>query len=227
VGYQERCEMADASGETQTFWREYMLYHRTRGFAFLVDTEEGWSVVAPITGAPSVKANGVKWQGRDYALKYIYRATTTHVLGEFYWPVQQGQITRNADYACRLNGKTWLLNRESTDAEVVWSAGEAIDHSQVMKAFNLADQPVAAFRRDARPAGDGEFWGLPTWAWLLILFVLVVVMLAQCSDDCDEVASRYGEHSTEYRQCRSTASSGRSGSSGGSHGGYSSGGFHK
>ena len=102
-----------------------------------------------------------------------------------------------------------------------------LDHAQVMKAFNLADQPVAAFRRDARPAGDGEFWGLPTWAWLLTLFVLVIVMLAQCSDECDEVASRYGEHSTEYRQCRSNASSGRSGSSGGSHGGYSSGGFHK
>ena len=231
VGYQERCEMADASGEAQTFWREYLLYHRTRGFAFLVDTEEGWSVVAPITGAPSVKANGVKWQERDYALKYIYRATTTHVLGEFYWPVQRDQVTRNADYACRADGKTLLLNRESTGAEVVWSAGEAIDHSQVMKAFNLTDQPVAAFRRDVKPTGGGEFWGLPTWAWLVIMFVLVVILLARCSDDCDDVGERYGEQSAEYRQCKSSSSSGRSsnwsGSHGSSHGGYSSGGSHK
>lgn len=231
VGYQERCELADASSDEQTFWREYLLYERTRGFAFLVDSEDGWSVVAPITGAPSVKANGVKWQGRHYALKYIYRATTTHVLGEFYWPVHRDQVTRNADYACREAGKTLLLNRESTGAEVVWSSGEAIDHEQVMKAFGLGDRPVAAFRRDVKPIGDGVFWGLPMSVWLLLLFVLVVILLAQCSDDCDDVKDRYGDQSAEYRQCRSnsSSSSGRSGSGswGSSHGGYSSGGFHK
>jgi hypothetical protein len=32
--------------------REYLLYNKIEGFAFLVDTEEGWSLVRPLTGAP-------------------------------------------------------------------------------------------------------------------------------------------------------------------------------
>ncbi len=227
VGYQERCEKADSPEATQVFWREYLLYHRSRGFAFLVDAADGWSVVAPITGAPSVAANGVKWQGRHYTLKYIYRGVTTHVLGEFYWPVQRDQITRNADYACREGEKTLLLNRESTGAEVVWSAGEAIDHDVVMKAFGLTGQPVAAFKRDVKPMGDGVLWGLPTSVWLAILFVLVVLMLLMCSNDCADVRERYGDQSLEYRQCISRPSGRGGGSGGGSYGGYSSGGFHK
>ncbi len=228
VGYQERCEEAESPDDEQTFWREYLLYERTRGFAFLVDSEEGWSVVSPITGAPKVSGHGVKWRGRQYSLQYSYGAVTTYVLGEFYWPVRKGQRTRNTDYACREGGKNHLLNRESSGSEVVWSAGETIDHQMVMRAFGLSKQPVAAFKRDTRPTGDGVFWGLPTWAWLLILFVLIVILLAQCSDDCDDVKDRYGDQSAEYRQCRhsSGGSSGRS-SWGSSHGGYSSGGFHK
>ena len=41
----------DAEEET-TFWREYLLFNQTEGFAFLVDTDEGWSIVRPLTGAP-------------------------------------------------------------------------------------------------------------------------------------------------------------------------------
>lgn len=229
VGYQERCEEAETDEDEQTFWREYLLYERTRGFAFLVDSEDGWSVVAPITGAPKVSGHGVKWRGRQYSHKYSYGALTTHVLGEFYWPVRQGQRTRNADYGCREGGKNLVLNRESTGAEVVWSSGETIDHQLVMRAFGLGPQAAAAFKRDVKPTGDGGFWGLPMWVWLLILFVLVIILLARCSDDCDDVKSRYGEQSAEYQQCRSSSSSsgGRSSGWGSSHGGYNSGGFHK
>lgn len=231
VGYQERCELADEDGEAQTFWREYLLYERSRGFAFLVDSEDGWSVVAPVTGAAKVVGNGVKWKGRQYTLKYTYRAVTTYVLGEFYWPVQRDQRTRNADYVCREGGKNLLLNREATGAEVTWSAGEDIDHKEVMLAFGLRDRSVDAFRRDARPTGSDGFLGLPTWAWLLMSVVLVIVLMSQCSNECDDVGERYGEYSTEYQQCKARSSSGSSSSSrgsfGSSHGGYNSGGFHK
>ena len=33
----------ESDDDEQTFWREYLLYHRSEGFAFLVDAEDGWS----------------------------------------------------------------------------------------------------------------------------------------------------------------------------------------
>jgi hypothetical protein len=53
VGYQERCDLpAPGDDDEQVFWREYLLYNREHGFAFLVDAEDGWSWVRPITGTP-------------------------------------------------------------------------------------------------------------------------------------------------------------------------------
>ena len=37
--------------------------------------------------------------GTTYQLQYGYKAETTYVAGEFYWPVQRGQTSFNRDYA--------------------------------------------------------------------------------------------------------------------------------
>ena len=57
VGYMERCDVPESSDDEQTFWREYLLYNRKAGFAFLVDAEDGWSWVVPITGAPQARGD--------------------------------------------------------------------------------------------------------------------------------------------------------------------------
>ena len=57
VGYVERCEVAESDDDEQTFWREYLLYHRIEGFAFIVDAEDGWSWAIPITGAPQASGD--------------------------------------------------------------------------------------------------------------------------------------------------------------------------
>jgi endogenous inhibitor of DNA gyrase (YacG/DUF329 family) len=52
VGFQHR--MGVEPGDDEHFgWSEYLLYNQKRGFSFLVDSEEGWSLVRPTTGAPS------------------------------------------------------------------------------------------------------------------------------------------------------------------------------
>ena len=43
VGYAERREVPEDDEDESVFWREYLLYHRSAGFAFLVDAEDGWS----------------------------------------------------------------------------------------------------------------------------------------------------------------------------------------
>ncbi|MFY9476591.1 MAG: DUF4178 domain-containing protein [Aquabacterium sp.] len=229
VGYQERCDEPESSEDEQTFWREYLLYNQQNGFAFLVDAEDGWSVVRPVTGVPSTRSATAAFKGVTYRKKYTYTAKTTYVIGEFYWKVRRDQRTLNTDYVGTGSHGTHQLNREQTGSEITWSAGRAIDAAVVMKAFGIHAAKAAAFRRDAGAGGSWSF-GEQGWVWVLVV-IIVVIMLARCSsDECGRVRDTYGAASLEYQQCSSRAgSSGGSwgGSGGGSWGGYSSGGSHK
>ena len=172
VGYVERCTVpggeerahrtgrgvaddqdddGDDDDDAQSFWREYLVYHRTEGFTFIVDAEDGWSWTAPITGVPERFGDSVKYDGVLYRKLYDYTGKVTYVLGEFYWQVKRNQLTRNADYRGSGDASSRRMNREQTDSgdthEVVWSAGETLTADEVLKAFRLA--PDAAEPRRA------------------------------------------------------------------------------
>lgn len=208
VGFQHR--MGHEPGDDEQFgWSEYLLYHRTRGFSFLVDSSEGWSMVAPATGAPRLSRdeNSASYLGATYRLQSRYAAETVYVAGEFYWRVERGQKSDNADYASGRN----LLSRERTRSEVTWSVGSQLQSATVAAAFGLPDwKKDMAVRSDARPLA---FHGLGSGAVIAmaIVLILLLLVLSKCSA-CDPTR--------EY--CGSPARTG-----GGSWGGYSSGGYHK
>ena len=230
VGYAERCEV-DTGEDEQSFWREYLLYHRTEGFVFLVDAEDGWSWTAPITGVPERAGDGVKYQGALYRKLYDYTGKATYVLGEFYWKLERDARTYNTDYVGTGAFSARRINRERTGSgdtqEITWSAGETLSADAVLKAFKLAPEKSAALQRDALPSSGNAasllakvfFWGF---------VVVVLLMMFRCDGDerrdCDQVRATYGEASAEYQNCLRSARSGSGRSSGGSWGGWSSGG---
>jgi endogenous inhibitor of DNA gyrase (YacG/DUF329 family) len=207
VGYQHR--LGNEPGDDEHFgWEEYLLYNRKRGFAFLVDSTEGWSLVRPTTGAPAWQDNGstAKYLGTTYRLQYSYQAETTYVAGEFYWPVERGHRTFNRDFE---SGKS-LLSLEETPRERVWSAGSRIDAELVVKAFGLEAKRELLKRGDAGPTSGGGAGGGGIGCGTLMLILLVILILFAVLKACDD-----GSSSSRYR------------GSGGSYGGYSSGGGHK
>ncbi len=239
VGYVERCEVPESADDEQTFWREYLLYHRTEGFAFLVDAEDGWSWAAPITGVPqSFGRNGddsVKYQDVVYQKLYDYVGKVTYVLGEFYWRLARDERTANSDYVGTGAASAKRLNREQTQGqdtrEIVWSAGETLTADQVLAAFRLAPDKRAALQRDALPTTfKGSLIG-KIFFWIFI--VLLVLLLFRCSSgggagDCSQTLNTFGAASQEYQNCLNNQRSGggyRGG--GGSFGGFSTGGGHK
>jgi hypothetical protein len=234
VGYVERRDIPDSDEEESTFWREYLLYHRTEGFAFLVDTEEGWSWVRPLTGVPrDLGGDRVVLDGDTYRRKYRYQARITYVLGEFYWHLERDQPSINTDYEGTGRAAGKQLNREEAGGEVTWSRGEKLDSAVVARAFRLPQAQHAALRRDASPLASQGVDKTKLIVWAVVLLLVMVVLLSQCNrrDDCDQVRNTFGANSNEYRQCLRSAgsgsSSGGSGSRGGSWGGWSSGGGHK
>jgi DNA-directed RNA polymerase subunit RPC12/RpoP len=203
VGFQHR--MGVEQGDDEQFgWEEYLLYHRQRGFAFLVDATDGWSLVRPATGAPKVAAGArsANYLGKTYHLSSAYDAETTYVAGEFYWPVQRGQKTTNRDYA---NSGSGLLSMEQTPSEITWSVGSKLDSSTVAQAFGLKDKKELFKRGDAAPVVHASGMGCVT----VVLIVLVLIVLLFMMNSC------------------SSSSGGGVRSSGGSYGGFSSGGGHK
>jgi hypothetical protein len=235
VGYVERCEVPESADDEQTFWREYLLYHRTEGFAFLVDAEDGWSWAAPITGAPQAFGESVKYQDVLYRKLYDYVGKVTYVLGEFYWRLARDERTANSDYVGTGAASTKRLNREQTQgegtSEIVWSAGETLSADAVVNAFRLAPDKRAALQRDALPTTfKGSLIG-KIFFWIFI--VLLVLLLFRCSGgggagDCGQTRNTFGPASQEYQNCLNNQRSGggyRGG--GGAFGGFSTGGGHK
>ena len=221
VGYMERCDLPTDAEDEQTFWREYLLYNRQEGFAFLVDAEDGWSWVVPATGAPQLRGDRAQLDGVDYRKRYTYSAKTTYVLGEFYWKVAREQRTINTDYAGVGKDADKRLNREMAGTEVTWSAGETIDAEAVAAAFRIPKEQRAALQRDVAPAAVLSSSGAIKLVFIFFVIVVLLLLFSRCSrDDCDQVRSTFGEASTEYQQCRASYRAGGYRSSGGSFGGH-------
>ena len=181
VGFQHRMGTDPTDPDEQFGWDEYLLYNRKRGFTFLVDATDGWSVVKPTTGAP-VMAEGGKsatYLGLRYQLKENYKAETNYVAGEFYWQVTRGQTTENRDFA---NGKS-MLSLEKSPNEVTWSVGGQIDSEAVAKAFKLEAKKDMLKRTDATPVGKFSGIGCLTIIIILVVILFFLFLMSRCSSD--------------------------------------------
>jgi hypothetical protein len=211
VGYQHRMGHEPGDDDESFGWEEYLLYNAKRGFAFLVDATDGWSMVRPTTGAPALSQDRrfATYLGESYRLQYAYEAQTNYVAGEFYWPVERGQKTFNRDFAKGAN----LLNMEESPREVVWSSGGKISSDTVAAAFHLQDKAGMMKRGDAGPLGPARGcagMGCGTIVLLLIIVLILLLVVKSCADDDRYGGGYYGSRT-----------------SGGSYGGYSGGGGHK
>ena len=211
VGFQHRMGHEPGDADEHFGWSEYLLFNAQRGFQFLVDAEDGWSLVKPTTGSPVLGSGGTRasYLGTNYTLRSAYQAETTCVAGEFYWQVERGQKSFNRDFA----SGTHLLNQEESAQEITWSSGHPLSAELVAQAFGMTDQAAKLQRSDAQPTSSV---GSTAKVVFFVALILLFVMLSRMNENnnCDPA-----------EQNCSTATTARS--SGGSWGGYSSGGSHK
>jgi ribosomal protein S27AE len=209
VGFLQRMGRETSDPDETFSWCEYLLYNRKAGFQFLVDATDGWSLVKPVTGAPTVKGSTARYLNNNYNLQYSYNAEATYVAGEFYWNVMRGQTTFNQDY---IAGKS-VLSREQAGSEITWSLGAKLSGQTVAAAFKIKDRDEAFKREDVTPLTQAASFDASSLGslWIWIFFIVFIFVLVRCDNDCDP----------QVENCSSSRSSG------GSYGGYSSGGGHK
>ncbi|TAG34387.1 MAG: DUF4178 domain-containing protein [Polaromonas sp.] len=211
VGFQHRMGTEPDEPDEHFGWSEYLLYNRKRGFVFLVDAQDGWSLVKPTTGAPTLQLGGqsASYLNTSYKLLSRYQAETDYVAGEFYWQVKRGEKTSNSDFS---NGRG-LLSREQTPTEVTWSSGDKLDGDVVAKAFKLDGKKELFKRADAQPLSSVSSVSGMTIIIVVVVILVLLLLISRCSR-CDPAVEN----------CSSSSSSR---TSGGSFGGSSGGGGHK
>ena len=184
--------------DEQTFWREYLLYHRSEGFAFLVDAEDGWS-----------------WARADHRRAAGRSATASRTRASLYQQAlrlhRQGHLrarrvllaadARPAHRQHRLRrhrrGGGKRLNRERTEGEGT-QRGRLVGRRDARRrrgAEGLPPRaPTSAPRCSATPLPT-TFSGASLLAKIFfwIFIVVVVLMLFRCGSgggkaDCSETA---------------------------------------
>lgn len=159
-------------------WDEYLLYERTRGFAWLVESSGHWSFLEGVAAGDVTETTGrASYRGKTFRRFASAYATTAYVLGEFYWEVNQGDVAHGTDFVAPPR----LLSREETKHELAYSEGRYVTPQEVKQAFNLPrlDPP-----RGVAPAQPDPYRGKlsSSWAWsfgyLLVLLVAYMLLSA-------------------------------------------------
>jgi hypothetical protein len=128
IGY-----MVRRTGSGEFFWEEYLLMNPYKGFAWLSHFDGHWSFLLPIKDAPLIEDEVAWYQKRKYKLFAKDRAVVSTVLGEFYWIVSTGDTSKTEDYI----NPPYILSKERSEGEEVWSTGEYYTASKIEKVFQI------------------------------------------------------------------------------------------
>jgi hypothetical protein len=159
-------------------WSEHLLFNPYKGFRWLSNYNGHWTFIRTLLERPE-GLYVVTYQGRTFKHFQGAMAEVTYVLGEFFWRVRVGEKTFVDDYA----SPPYLLSRETSENEIVWSLGQYVLPEVVRSAFGLKaplPAPVGVYSCQPEPyasiAGPiyrlfGGFLAGAVFLQLLMLFL--------------------------------------------------------
>lgn len=119
-------------------WDEYLLYHPTGGFRWLIEARGHWNFASQLQKFPKISNNWSNSSSEVYIDKKFkhyekYQSRVIYVLGEFYWRVSLDDTTEINDFIAPPS----MLSQEKTGKELSWTQAEYIDYRDVEAAFKL------------------------------------------------------------------------------------------
>ena len=133
-------------------WSEYLLFNPYKGFRWLTEYDGHWTFVRTIPDRPATDGDTLTYLGRPFRHFQTSHASVSYVLGEFFWRVQAGEKAVIEDWTA----PPYLLSRESTAEEIVWSLGQYVEPDVIWGAFQLKTAPpvsIGVFSCQPSPYG--------------------------------------------------------------------------
>jgi hypothetical protein len=149
-------------------WTEYLLYHATKGFLWLVESSEGWDKVSVLNEMPDTsRRDALVYQGKTFKKLWDYQARVIYAAGAFNWRVKVGDKTNITDYQSAAN----KISAEKTTNEVTWSLAQKVPKALVAKWFNksVTSPVVLANASNKLPL----FKGFVALLWLINLPLII------------------------------------------------------
>lgn len=118
-------------------WEEYLLFHRAKGFVWLMLSNGHWVFLEPLAAGDVelVPLRSAFHDGRRYKAFQNVHAVTENVQGEFYWEVTAGEYAEATEYV----SPPYSINVDATEDEVTYTFGEYLDPQVVKDAFKLKE----------------------------------------------------------------------------------------
>lgn len=158
-------------------WDEYLLFNRSRGFTWLMQSNGHWVFLKPI-GAGDVNVRpgtAASYESRHYKAFQSVTAITEYVLGEFYWEVSAGERAAATEYIL----PPYSINEDRTENETSFTFGEYLAPQKVKEAFRLERVPptMGIAPSQPNPAREKVRTGF-TWAaiYAAVLFGVFLVL---------------------------------------------------
>ena len=173
------------------FWQEYLLYNPAAGFRWLVESDQHWSyvrTVAPAEVSESADGKHARYGGNKFKIFQDAAARVEHVMGEFYWRVEVGELVRAADFV----RPPQMLSKEVSGGyvgrgqprgqgaleaeEVNWSLGTYVPVKEIRKKFGVELPPprTVAPNQPFRHKSVYVYWLLLSFAALLVGVLMLV-----------------------------------------------------
>ncbi|NVB84143.1 MAG: DUF4178 domain-containing protein [Kofleriaceae bacterium] len=174
IGYIGRS--AQIEGDWYPF-EEYLLYAPNVGFRWLVESDGHWSYVQPVaTGAVKFEGGDATYEGVKLRLFQSAQLRVDNVLGEVYWKVQAGEMSRGDDFVA----PPAMLSRETSGGEETWSLSTYLKVDEVERAFGKTPlqvrAPIGVAPNQVNPAGNAATPLTLSFLALLLLGIVFAVM---------------------------------------------------
>jgi len=169
IGYTQKQEMnADAAK-----WREYTLFNRTEGYAFLSEYDNNWIFLRESTDAPMVENENIRsflFGGREYLLYSSYGSKVIHAWGAFPANIFDDTNAQNLEYI----SPPYMWAREADGTEgVCWFKGEYVSRRELANGFQNKELPISLSMGVLQPGHPGA---TKLTAAILIGFILILLV---------------------------------------------------
>jgi hypothetical protein len=166
VGFQSRTDTVNGWS-----WDEYLLFNPYRGFRFLAQDDEDWTLYCMLRQDVGDPEDG--FDGRRFTLRSTGIARTEYVLGEFYWRARAGDEVAVSEWI----DAPYVLSREQNGEEIIWSRGVQLPAAAIQTAFGLAAEIVPATSTDKALLRRTHTRGVKRVAAVALLVLLLAHMI--------------------------------------------------